>query len=646
MKFALGQIEVEGGNPRANIDRMLSMIEDAKSLGIDLIIFPEMAVGGYFLGDKWLNDSYVEDLMSYNDKILAASDGIAVSWGNVYLDTSREISKRTNSKGYHPNKDGRSRKYNALYVCQNGKYSKRLNEVPFFPEGVQAKTHLPNYRFFDDERYFFSLKSVAIDFDVSIRDLVSPFVLEINGKNVPIGFEICEDLWCEDYREGLKSLNVTNYLIEAGAEFIMNLSSLLWTYGKNVARDRRIHFLRKDCTDFVPFFYVNCTGVQNNGKNFITFDGGSTVYNREGLPIRFNTEPYKEEMIVINQEELQGEALVRKNEDKIKEKYLAIIQGLRAQKQIFGKYPKIIIGLSGGIDSSLSAALLFKAFGKENVLGVNMPTKYNSAETQGTAKYLADKLGIEYHIIPIETLVNENVKLLEVDGVSLSSSDEENVQAKIRGTSIQSNLAAKYRGLFVNNGNKLEVALGYATLYGDWGGAIAPLGDLTKTEVVEMSRYMNKEIFHKEVIPERLFPDELFRFGDKQIVPSAELKEAQVDPMKFGYHCKLLEAITDYKKKSIEEVMQWYLDGVLCDKLDMSEEMFTRWNLDDPKEFVHDLEWFYSAIERNVFKRVQAPPIIITSKSSYGYDIRESILPIQRTCKFESLKNKILKNTK
>ena len=92
--------------------------------------------------------------------------------------------------------------------------------------------------------------------------------------------------------------------------------------------------------------------------------------------------------------------------------------------------------------------------------------------------------------------------------------------------------------------------------------------------------------------------------------------------------------------------MQWYIDGVLCDKLDMSEEMFTRWNLDDPKEFVHDLEWFYSAIERNVFKRVQAPPIIITSKSSYGYDIRESILPIQRTCKFESLKNKILKNTK
>ena len=636
MKIALAQMEVVPSEPRKNIDRMLSMIADAKSQGVDLVVFPEMCIPGYLLGDKWLLDSFCEDMMSYNDEILNASSGISIAYGNIYIDNNKE--------GYHPNKDGRSRKYNAIYVVQDGEYVSRLKENNILPKGIQPKTLLPNYRIFDDERYFFSLQDISKDYGIDLENLLSPFLIEVNGEKKQIAFEVCEDLWCNDYRRNNGALNITNILIDNGAEKIINLSCSPWTYLKNNARDRRIEFLAKDAGErFVPYFYVNCTGVQNNGKNFVTFDGGSTIYNSEGLPVRFAKGAYEEELIVVNDEELNAEALVREKDEKIKEKYDAIIAALKSQKYIFGsKYPKVVIGLSGGLDSSLSAALFVKSYGNENVVGLNMPTKYNSDKTKNAAKFLADRLGIEYHVVPIGDLVELNTKLLESDGKKLSSLNEENVQAKVRGASILSNYASKLWGVFPSNGNKVEVALGYATLYGDWGGFLSPLGDLTKTEVVEMSRFMNDKIFCQEIIPESLLPDELWRFSDEKIAPSAELKDAQIDPMKFGYHCALLEVITDYKKVSIEEVLEWYLEGKLCERLKISKELFDRWGLDNPEEFVKDLEWFYKTIEKNVFKRIQAPPIILTSKSAYGYDIRESILPYVETKRFKELKEKVL----
>jgi NAD+ synthase (glutamine-hydrolysing) len=245
--------------------------------------------------------------------------------------------------------------------------------------------------------------------------------------------------------------------------------------------------------------------------------------------------------------------------------------------------------------------------------------------------------------MPIENMVKANSNTLESDGKVLSEFNLENVQAKIRGTSIQSNLAAKYKAFFTNNGNKVEIALGYATLYGDWGGAISPIGDLTKTEVVDMCKYINEVVFGEDIIPNQLFPDSLWRFQEDQIEPTAELKSNQVDPMKFGYHCKLLDELTNYQKKSIEDIMDWYLEGVLHEKLGINEQLMLRWKIDNPKEFLRDLEWFYNTIQKNVFKRIQAPPIILTSKSSYGYDIRESILPVLKTKRFLLLQSKIEK---
>lgn len=637
MKIALAQMNVIAGNPEKNVERMLEMIEEAKKGKVDLIVFSEMCVGGYILGDKWLDEEYCYDLMTFNNRILEASQGIAVAFGNIYVDKRED----------HPNKDGRARKYNAVYVYQNGQVAKRINSVPILPAGVQPKTLLPNYRIFDDERYFFSLNEIARDYALSIKELAQPFLIKVGEKNIPVGFELCEDLWCEDYRNNGDILNVTKFLIENGAQKIMNLSASPWTHNKNIARDKRIDFLKSESKEsFVPFYYVNCVGAQNNGKNVITFDGGTTIYNSNGKPILFAEASYKEELIVVTEDVLFKEELVRGTEKTIGEKYLAIQKGLRHMKDMASlkENPKFVIGLSGGVDSSLVACLLERTFGKENVIGVNLPTKYNSTKTKDAAKYLAEKLQIKYLVVPIENLVRLNKEVLEFDGIKVSELNDENIQAKIRGTTIISNLAAKNNAFFTNNGNKVEVALGYATLYGDVGGAIAPIADLTKTEVIQMCKYLNEEVYKQEVIPTNLFPDELWRFGEEKIQPSAELKNNQIDPMKFGYHCALLDTVLNYKKVGIEKVMEWYLEGTLAKNIGVSEELLERWEINKPKIFVEDLVWFFTKLNNSVFKRVQAPPIILTSKSAFGYDIRESILPSLKSEKFEKLKREILKN--
>ena len=652
MKIALAQMKVVPGLPKRNLETMLDMIEQAKNNGVDLIAFPEMCVGGYLLGDKWTSDEFCFDLMRKNEALRKASNGIAIAYGNIFVDKNSE----------HPNRDGRLRKYNSVYVFQNGEAVKRVKETKILPDGVQPKTLLPTYRIFDDQRYFFSLENIASDFNTPLEELSQPFLIEVNGKKVPVGFELCEDLWCEDYKRNNESLNPTKYLINNGAELIVNLSASPWTFGKNGARDRRVGFLKEECNDkFVPFLYVNCVGVQNNGKNIVTFDGGSTVYNNLGLPVKFASAPYKQELIVLESENL-GNPQVRNEKPKIAQKYCAIVQGIKSLKDLVGtkEDPRFVIGLSGGIDSAVVAALLAKAVGSENVLGVNLPTQYNSEKTKNCAEHVANSLGIGYCVIPIERLVEENTELLnrfDLDGSNrkLSTLNLENVQAKIRGTSVISNIAAKYNAIFPNNGNKLEVALGYATLYGDVNGALAPIADLTKTEVVELARYLNCEVFGKEVIPESLIPDRLWNFRADQIQPSAELKDKQVDPMKFGYHCALLDAMTDYKKHSPENLIEWYLDGTLDKRLDnyfeglienpkgLTLDLMKRWKVDNPKNFVEDLEWFSQKMQNNVFKRVQAPPIIITSKTAFGYDLRESMLPYEKTEREEELRQEVLK---
>ncbi len=478
--------------------------------------------------------------------------------------------------------------------------------------------------------------------------------MQIDGEEVRIGLEVCEDLWINDYRIKNGPVNPTQYYLEKNSNLIINISCSPWTYQKNEARDRRVkeiynYSLSNNSATFVPFLYVNNVGSQNNGKNIITFDGGSTVYNAQGEPILFDT-PFKEDLIIIDDAIFKEKGQKRPEYSKMAQKNKAIITGLQCFKEILGwqNDPKFIIGMSGGVDSSLVTALIVQALGKDHVMGVNLPTKYNTEKTKSAAKFVADALDIPYLVVPIEDItqkITETIENANFPGMekSLSSLNKENIQAKIRGTSILSNLAAKYGGFFTNNGNKLEIALGYATLYGDVGGAIAPIGDLTKVETYQMVVYLNEEIFKKKVIPDSLIPDELYQFNEGQIPPSAELKEDQFDPMKFGYHDAVLDAFTHFRKKGPQILAEWFLDGSLAENLGISEKIIQRWGIDDPKVFIEDLEWFTRLFYQSIFKRVQAPPIIITSRSAFGYDIRESQIPWVPSQAYLRLKDQILK---
>jgi NAD+ synthase (glutamine-hydrolysing) len=639
---------------------MMRIIDDAKRQKVDLVAFPEMCVGGYFLADKWQEESFCQGLMEYNESLReASSEGIAIAYGNICADLS--ISSRVRDDKPHPNKDGRTRKYNSVYVFQDGKPAPRLKKTNILPEGVVPKTLLPNYRIFDDERYFFSTQDIAKDFGVSLESLLQPLVIQVEGedggrqgrrKKVPVGFELCEDLWCEDYRRKRQALNTSKILVENGAKLILNLSASPWTFGKNAARDRRIRFLKKESGDrFVPFLYVNCVGAQNNGKDIVLFDGGSTVYNSDGLPVVLGDCEYQEQLIVIRDSDIPAMVPLKRVEaGEIERKFKGIIRGIRHMNDVLGREPRYVIGISGGIDSAVVASLLTIAVGKDKVTGVSMPTKYNSLQTRESAKHVARSLGIEYLVMPIDNLVQSNRQILQDSAgqnhamsktregtgrrTVLGSVLEQNIQAKVR-MQILSNLAQQRNGLYICNSNKWEIATGYCTLDGDARGAFAPIGDLTKSEVIRLAQYLNQNIFGRKVIPTRLI--------SLKIPSGPELEENQVSPLKVHYHCALLKAFTDFRARSAEDIMKWYVNGTLEENLGITHETIRDYRLDIPSEFMGDLEWFSSQIQKSVFKRIQGPPIILLSKTAYGYDRRESILPVNENSRmYNRLKAEVL----
>lgn len=195
-------------------------------------------------------------------------------------------------------------------------------------------------------------------------------------------------------------------------------------------------------------------------------------------------------------------------------------------------------------------------------------------------------------------------------------------------------------GVTVCNANKLEIALGYYTYRGDDVGVFCPLGDLTKVEVFEMCRFINER--YDNPIPKEVLPiNNLFDFGDG-IAPSAELKEDQLDPIKFGYHDRLIEEVMNFKKANMDDFATAYFNGELRTNLGMSEALWNKYKLNEPKVFIDDLEWFFGQIQRNVFKRIQAPPIVLLSKTAYGFDYRESQFVFETSFYYDELRKDIL----
>lgn len=623
MKIALAQIRVLPGQPERNFQNMVLQIKRAKEVGCSVISFPEMCISGYLLGDLWTDDGWCRDLVFYNEELRKLSQDILLLYGNLHWDPSL------------PNKDGRIRKYNAGFAFHNMKPVQHKSPLP---PGVTVKTLLPQYRIFDDARHFFSLLDLANELGYPVTDLLHPFETVLDGSSYRFGLEICEDLWFKDYRYAGQPLNVTKVLVQNGAEQIFNLSASPWTYGKNAARDRRICEALEDCGKNVPFYYVNCTGVQNNGKNIVTFDGDSTVYGRNSEIVQAARGLFEEEL-VIHDTRMREKEIRKKELSKVEVKTRACLEGIRGFDEIMGQtgFP-FVIGISGGVDSALATSLLVLAAGKERVKAFNLPSQHNSPMTIASAENTAKKLGLKLSSLPIGKIVDAHLDML--GSFQLSILNRENIQAKVRGTSLLSNIAGILGGVMTNNGNKVEMALGYATLYGDVNGGLAPIGDLLKTEVFAMADYINREIFREEVIPQDLLPNLQMDFN---IPPTAELKPDQRDPMKWGYHDALLEHVMTYRRKSPEDFLSAYLEGSLATMLEIDPKLLEKYGLHNPAQFVEDLEWFFGCFRRGVFKRIQSPPVIILSRSSFGYDFRESQVPHYQTRKYLELRKRILK---
>ena len=606
--FGLNQMPVKPGQPRVNADYIINQIREAEEKKIEILIFPEMCISGYLVGDIFEDEYFCTDVMHQNERIREATRhrNIIVIFGSLFQ-SSIEVGE-----------DGRRRLYNTAFVAQNGKWI-----------GNHAKYLLVNYRYFNDSRHFYSGRKLnnyqGLDYEYisSLR----PVKVKTKSGSIKIGLMVCEDMWDVDYKESPAKI-----LVNKGAELLINISASPWGWKKNEKRHRVAKNLLEKRK--IPLIYVNNTGVQNNGKNIITFDGSSTVYDDTG-EILFSIPPNNSGTYFFQVNKKQN-LLIEEMSD-TKALYLALKFGLKAViSNLPMKNPKVIIGLSGGIDSATDASLLVDVVGKENVYAYNMPSQYNSEATKNLAKTIAENLGIQYEVIPIQESVDVMAKLTGCEAGTLAY---ENIQARMR----MEILAAKAQllgGVFISNSNKDEIFFGYGTLYGDLAGFCLPLGDLVKREVYQLADYLNREVHHKMVIPAECF----------DIVPSAELSMNQKDPFDYGnlkrrgYHDELVRAIIEFRKNA-EWFLQAYADGSLESELKLEAGTLQRL-FPSALAFINDLKKCWNLFFNSYFKRVQSLPIIVVSKRAFGNDLLESIFKAYYTDEFYALEKAILSNVK
>ena len=613
---AVAQMVTAPGNIRANLAKMLAYLYEARERGVKLVVFPELAVSGYMLGDRWEHDEFIFEIQQANEAIRAASQGLVVIWGSIRADVDRN------------GEDGRLRKYNAALIAQDGEFVSNGTLKGWIP-----KTLLPKYRIFDDARHFFSAVKLADEMGRDIEDILRPFKVTIDGQELSIAIAVCEDLWEEDY-----NLKPTKLYIPHQIDLLVDVSQSPWTYQKRQARDR---MLRSRAADVgVPILYANSVGLQNNGKNLVWFDGSSAIMgargeflwhaplNRAGLfsyTFAMDEDGQTSEDIAVVDERPKG----------IGEIFEATVAAMRA---FYGSFPRVVIGLSGGVDSALAAALLVEALGPEKVLAINMPTKFNSQTTRGLAEQCATNLGIEYRVHPIQGLVD--AALVELERIGCGNPSDwvlENLQARLRGNTL-ANIAASKGGVFTSNGNKTETALNYFTLYGDGAGAACFLADLWKGQVYELVRYINVRA-GRALIPQ----------GIIDIVPSAELSadqnvdEGKGDPIFYEYHDNLLRMFIERRMDPtviLEMAIGHRLENALgCPAGTIHRRFPTR------QAFVDNLEWCWR--QYNVeHKRVQLPPVFIISRRAFGFDRRDTIEAAYFSERYYDLKAKYLDDGK
>ena len=540
MKLALAQINVHVGNFASNLEKMLGYVASAKEQGADIVVFPELATTGYPPRDFLEFDDFIDKAEEVVNELAKAAEGIAIMVG---------------SPARNPVVEGKDL-YNSVYFLSGGRIQQ-----------VQHKTLLPTYDIFDEYRYF----EPAHEWNV----------VRYQGKT--IAMVVCEDSWNVGNENPLYKINPMDQMMEQQPDFIINVSASPFDYGHAA---ERVAAMRANVERYgIPLYLVNHVGAQTE----VLFDGGSVVINQDGTVI--DEMPYFEEcMRLYDTEEVKGgsNAEGERHRDKMTLIHDGIVMGI---KNYFGKlgFKKAILGLSGGIDSALVAVLAARALGPDNVRCILMPSQYSSDHSVNDARQLAENLGCQYDLIPIEPIYEAYEEALKPFFWGKPSGlAEENIQARTRGMLLMA-LSNKFGNILLNTSNKSEMAVGYGTLYGDMCGGLSVIADVYKTECFELARYMNKD---GEVIPENIITKP----------PSAELKPDQFDS----------DSLPPYE--DLDQVLYQYVEESQSpqDIIDMGfDEALVRKTL--------------RLVNINEFKRYQTAPVLRVSKKAFGMGRR---LPI------------------
>lgn len=454
MKVAIAQINTIVGDIKGNTRKIISYINKAKSKNADLVVFPELAITGYPPKDLLLKKKFVSENRKQLKRIIKETKDITAIVGFVDYD------KKTQER------------YNAAAVISNRKL--------LF---VQHKIALPNYDVFDEKRYFSAGKRQQL--------------FALKGKK--IGITICEDFWIKKYLIALKELS---------ADIIISISCSPFHVGKIGARRRLVQSRAKETKTTIV--YVNLVG----GQDDLVFDGRSLIADRNGNFL-IKCKRFTEGIFTVNLDAPVKTSWPRS--EPVEDTFEALLLGIRDYVRK-NRFKKVVIGLSGGIDSSLTAALAVLALGKENVVGVSMPSIFTSKKSIADAKRLAKNLGIRQMSIPINRAMGVYEKALKpAFKGKRKDTTEENIQARIRGNILMA-LSNKFGWLLLSTGNKSEMAVGYCTLYGDLTGGLAVLSDVLKTTVYKLADYINKSQ------PKALIPMSIIKKA-----PTPELRPGQKD---------------------------------------------------------------------------------------------------------------------
>ena len=541
MKVGLAQINTTVGDIEGNLRIISDSYRSLCQQGAQLVVFPELAICGYPPRDLVFKSRFVKDT-------LQAAETFAAQTGNIPAVVGMLV----------PNESGHGRTvFNAAAWCRNGKI-----------ESIAHKCLLPTYDVFDEDRYFESGKE--------------PTVVDYDGKR--IGITICEDIWT-----GQISSSSRNYdkdpvasLSKARVDLVVNLSASPWQSGKTGLRREIVGRVAKITK--APCVYCNAVG----GNDELIFDGHSMVADAKGHIVA-GLNGFCEELLVVDTASADTHFSPRFDLGEVERTHDALVLGLRDYAHKSG-FTKAVLGLSGGIDSALTAVLAARALGAENVIGISLPSSISSEHSKDDAAALAKHLGIRYETLPIADIVaaTENTLQSVFKGLKRDVA-EENIQARARGLLLMA-VSNKFGALLLTTGNKSEMSVGYCTLYGDMAGGLAVISDLPKMSVYELSNWINRD---KEVIPQNSI--------DKP--PSAELRPDQKDE----------DSLPPYP----------VLDDILRRYVELGQSSAEIAASGHDSAIVRDI---VRKVDRNEYKRKQAAPGLKISPLAFGVGRRIPIV--------------------